>query len=361
MSKFLNKRYMKLESYKPGEQPKNPVYVKLNTNESPYPPGPMVIEAINKELLNNLRLYSDPTSSRLKEKLAEKYGVKSENIFVANGSDDILNFAFMAFSDEDRPVMFPEITYGFYKVFAELYGVPYTKVPLSEGFEIDRKDYTAQNKMIVIANPNAPTGRVLKLFEIEEIVRTNPENIVVIDEAYIDFGAESCVDLIFKYDNLLVVRTFSKSRSLAGARLGFAVGSASVISDLEKLKYSTNPYNVNSVTEYIGIAALEEDDYYIRNCERIMETRKRTVSELEKLGFNVIPSQANFIFVSNDEISGLELYTMLKERGILIRRWDDEKIREYVRITIGNEIEMNKFITAIREILEEQRDERMCV
>lgn len=351
MSKFLNERYRKLESYTPGEQPKNQVFTKLNTNESPYPPGPKTIAAVSGGEAANLRLYSDPESAALKDKLAELYGMKRANIFVANGSDDILNFAFMAFAGYGTKVMFPEISYGFYQVFADLYQLDSIKVPLNADFSINHGDYLCQNKMIVIANPNAPTGKVLNLNEIEEIVRTNRENVVLIDEAYVDFGAESCVELVHKYDNLLVVQTFSKSRSMAGARLGFAIASEAIISDLEKIKYSTNPYNVNRLTAAAGAAAIEENDYYMENCRKIMKTREETTKKLEALGFDVVPSKANFIFAKSDKISGGEFYEKLREKGILIRHFSSEKIKEYNRITIGAEEEMKKFLSAAEEIL----------
>lgn len=351
MSKFLNERYRKLESYTPGEQPKDMVFTKLNTNESPYPPGPKVIEAINGREAENLRLYSDPECAGLKEILAKRYGMKKSNIYVSNGSDDILNFAFMAFAGGRTEVLFPEISYGFYQVFADLYNLKYTKVPLKEDFSIDSKDYVCQNKMIVIANPNAPTGKTLSLYEIEEIVRTNPENVVLIDEAYVDFGAESCVELVHKYDNLLVVQTFSKSRSMAGARLGFAIASEGLIGDLEKIKFSTNPYNVNRLTCAAGIAAIEEDDYYKGNCKKIIETRSYTAEKLEGLGFKVIPSKANFLFTKCEKMDGGELYQKLRQKGILIRHFDSEKISQYNRITIGTRSEMDQLLDAISEVI----------
>ena len=354
MSKFLNERYRKLESYVPGEQPKDRVFVKLNTNESPYPPGPAVIAAVNSREMEDLRLYPDPECGLLKDKIAELTGMKRANIFVANGSDDILNFAFMAFAGGRTEVMFPEISYGFYPVFARLHGLRYREVPLKDDFSVDPADYVCQNKMIVIANPNAPTGKALSLYQVEQIVRTNRENVVVVDEAYVDFGAESSVELVHKYENLLIVQTFSKSRSMAGARLGFAIGGEGIISDLEKLKFSTNPYNINRLTMAAGIAAIEENGYYEENCRKIVETREYTADELRKMGFNVIPSQANFLFVKNDRIDGGRLQSRLREKGYLIRHFDTEKLRQYNRITIGTRQDMEGFIAAISEIMEEE-------
>lgn len=351
MSKFLSERYRKLESYTPGEQPKGMEFIKLNTNESPFPPGPKTIAAVNESEVKNIRLYSDPESSKLKDSIASLYGLHRENVFVANGSDDILNFAFMAFSDSRTPSIFPDITYGFYPVFAQLHNLPYETVPLKEDFSIDPLDYVCQNKMIVIANPNAPTGKALAPYELEKIIRTNPDTVVVIDEAYVDFGAESCVDLTMRYENLLVVQTFSKSRSMAGARLGFAIGQPALIADLERIKYSTNPYNVNRLTSAAGVAAIEENDYYMENCRQIIENREYTKTELEALGFDVIPSKANFLFAKSEAISGEDLYEKLRAKGILIRHFTKERIKDYNRITIGTKEQMDAFLTAVKEIL----------
>ncbi len=348
-SRFLADKYASLEAYVPGEQPKNRKYIKLNTNESPYPPSPEVIASVTSPEMCDLRLYSDPECSVLKRKLAERYGVSDGNVFLSNGSDDILNFAFMAFGGNGAA--FPDITYGFYRVFAELHGVTTTVIPLKDDFSIDYKDYLALGKLIVIANPNAPTGRILPVSEIEDIVKSNPDNAVIIDEAYIDFGGESALPLIRKYDNLLIARTFSKSRSMAGARLGFALAGKELISDLEKIKFSTNPYNVNRLTQIAGAAAIDSDSYFSGNCAKISETREKTASALTALGFRVIPSKANFIFASSDKISGKELYMKLKDRGILVRHFDTDRIREFNRITIGSDEEMNIFVDAVKKIL----------
>lgn len=355
MSKFLNDNLKGLEAYTPGEQPRDKKYIKLNTNESPYPPSPEVVAAVNAEEVRDLRLYSDPLCKTLKEKLAARYGVSSENVFVSNGSDESLNFYFMAFCSKENPVVFPEISYGFYKVFAELYGISYETIPLKEDFSINAEDYIGINKNIVIANPNAPTGLTLSLSEIERIVASNPENIVLIDEAYIDFGGESAVTLTKKYDNLLVVQTFSKSRSLAGARLGFAIGNAEIIADLEKIKYSTNPYNINRLTLVAGAAAIDSDNYFADNCKRIMKTREYTEKELTKLGFTCIPSCTNFIFAKSDKISGQTLYEKLKDKGVLVRHFSTPKICDFNRITIGTQFEMETFIEKVKECLNENK------
>lgn len=353
MSRFLSSLYASLKEYVPGEQPQDKKYVKLNTNESPFPPSPGVIAAVTDEEVKKLCLYSDPESKCLKSKLAEIYSLKSENVFVANGSDDILNFAFMAFARENGAA-FPDISYGFYPVFADLYNVDAKIIPLEEDFSIDYKKYLSIGKMVVIANPNAPTGKVIPKSEIEEIIKTNSDNIVLIDEAYVDFGAESVTDIVEKYDNLLVVGTFSKSRSMAGARLGFALANAEIIKDLEKIKYSTNPYNINRLTQLIGVKALEEQDYYDKNCAVIAENREFTVSELEKIGFTVIPSKANFIFAKHNTLSGEKIYLKLKEKGVLIRHFTAERIKDHNRITIGTKEQMMILIEKLVEIIGEE-------
>lgn len=351
MSRFLNSKYQSLEAYTPGEQPKDMEYVKLNTNESPYPPSKEVLDVITKAEIEKLKLYPDPEGRALKEKIAKLHGVSVKNIFLSNGSDDILNFAFMAFCGDGKTAYFPDITYGFYKVFADLHSVKYNTLPLENDFTIDYKKYFNSDGMVVIANPNAPTGIALGLKEIEEIIVNNPDNVVLIDEAYVDFGAESCYKLTKKYDNLLVVQTFSKSRSMAGARLGFAIASEGIIEDLEKIKYSTNPYNINRLTMIAGEAAIDSNGYYMENCRKICETREYTTKELEKLGFEVIPSKANFVFAKHSHIDGGKIYEQLKERGVLVRHFTAGRICQYNRITIGTMEEMNILINKLKEIV----------
>jgi len=272
-------------------------------------------------------------------------------VLMTNGSDEILNFAFMAFCDNEHPVVFPDISYGFYSVFAELNSIPYEKIPLREDFTIDPEDYVGIGKNVVIANPNAPTGLALSLADVERIVASNPDNVVLIDEAYVDFGAESAVSLVAKYDNLIVTQTFSKSRSLAGARLGFAIASEPLIVDMNTIKYSTNPYNVNRMTMMAGYQALVEDEYY-KNCiEKIKQNREFTKCELEKLGFRVLDSKANFLFAETDAISGGEFYLKLKSSGILVRHFNGERISNFNRITIGTREQMEAFILNVRKIL----------
>ena len=352
MSRFFSSKYNRLVPYTPGEQPKDNVYIKLNTNESPFPPSKAVIDAVSAEA-GRLQLYSDPECYDLTHKLAEVYGVSPDQVFMTNGSDEVLNFAFMAFCDHTHPIVFPKITYGFYPVFAELNGIPYTEIPLDDDFSVKVDDYVGINKNVIIANPNAPTGIALTLDEIERIVRSNPDNIVIIDEAYVDFGAESAVSLIDKYDNLLVTQTFSKSRSMAGARLGFGIGNKELIADLNTVRYSTNPYNVNKMTSAAGVAALTDNEYYMANCREIIKNRDYTASELKRLGFELTDSKTNFIFARSSKIGGKELYLKLREKGILVRHFDKPLISDYNRITVGTAEQMKTFIKAIERILEE--------
>ena len=348
MSKFLIDKLKSLEAYVPGEQPRDKKYIKLNTNESPYPPSKHTIDSINKAEVENLKLYSDPTCKLLKEKIADKFGVLPENVYVGNGSDECLNFFFMAFCDN---VVFPDITYGFYNVFAQLYAINYKEIPLTEDFSVNPKDYINVGANVVIANPNAPTGKTICLDEIEEIVKSNKDYVVVIDEAYVDFGGETAIKLTEKYDNLLVVRTFSKSYSLAGARLGFAIGHKDIISDLEMIKYSTNPYNINRLTQIAGVSAIESAEYYEDNCKKIINTREYTKNELKSLGFQVLDSKANFLFAKHPDLDGEYIYKSLKDRGILVRHFTKERIKDFNRITIGSTDEMEEFINTIKLIV----------
>ena len=352
MSRLLSAKYKDLIPYTPGEQPRDMKYVKLNTNESPFPPSPLAIRKAG-EVLERLQLYSDPVCTELVKKAAQVYHVDTDEILFSNGSDEILDFIFMAYCDEEHPAAFADITYGFYPVFAQINCVPYEEIPLKEDLSLDIADYKGIRKTIFLANPNAPTGIALTPGQIEEILKTNPDNVVVVDEAYVDFGAQSCVPLIHQYDNLLVVQTFSKSRSMAGARLGFAIGCKDLIRDLNAIKYSVNPYNVNSMTIAAGTGALEDEDYRIRNCRIIEENRAYTVRELKKLGFTMTDSLANFIFVTHPEMDGEKLYLALKARGVLIRHFTKERIRDYNRITIGTREQMDVLLRNVEEIQKE--------
>ena len=351
MSRFFSSKLNKLTAYTPGEQPKDMQYIKLNTNESPYPPAQNVLDAVSGEV-EKLSLYPDPECSILREKIAKIYNVKAENVLLSNGSDDILNFAFAAFGDKGKTALFPDITYGFYSVFANLNGVNYRQIPLLSDFTINPEHYYNAPGPVFIANPNAPTGIEMRHCEIEDIIKNNPDNVVVIDEAYIDFGGTSCIPLTQKYDNVVVVQTFSKSRSLAGARLGFAIASKPLIDDLATIKFSTNPYSINRMTMAAGIAVLQNNSYYMENCKKIIQTREYVTEELTNLGFDVVPSQANFVFATTDTISGSDLYMELKKNGVLVRHFDNPRICEFNRITIGSREQMEKFIDTVKKILE---------
>ncbi len=352
MSRFFSKKYKDLVPYVPGEQPQDRSYIKLNTNESPFPASAKAQAAV-AEAAKRLQLYSDPECKLLRQKAAALYGISTDEVIFTNGSDELLNFVIMAFCDVDTPAAFPDITYGFYKVFAQLNAVPYTQIPLREDFTINVSDYIGRNKTILIANPNAPTGLSLSLADVEKIVASNPNNVVLIDEAYVDFGGETAVPLIRKYDNLLIAQTFSKSRSMAGARLGMAIGSPALIRDLRNIQFSTNPFNVNAMTMAAGVGALEDNEYFRENCGKIIANRQWTIEELAKLGFTTIPSQTNFILTKTPAIGGKALYLALKAKGILIRHFDTDRLRDYIRVTIGTAEEMAAFVAAVKQILEE--------
>ncbi len=351
MSRFLSDRLLRLTPYTPGEQPQDFNYVKLNTNESPFEPSPEVIKALNTDEVSLLRLYSDPDCKKTVKAVADYYGVDSSNVVLGNGSDEILSFIFEAFCDNDTPVAFPDISYGFYEVFASLYGIKAHVIPLRDDYSLCADDYCALNETIVIANPNAPTGMSISLADIEKIVSTNPDNIVVIDEAYVDFGGETAVELTKKYDNLVVVQTFSKSRQLAGARLGFAIANEAIITDLNTVRFSTNPYNINRLTLLAGEAAIKDTAYFEKTRALIIENRAYTVSELEKRSFTVLDSKTNFVFASHKSISGEELYKGLKANGVLVRFFNKPRLDKYLRITIGTREQMDALLAALDKII----------
>ncbi len=353
MSRYFTKTLSALEPYVPGEQPQDMKYVKLNTNESPFPPSKAAMDYA-REHLRALNLYPDPESRELIRELAKLCRVDTDQVMAVNGSDEALYFAFKAFSDQDRPLVFPDITYGCYPVFANANNLPYTEIPLKDDFTIDFSDYSGSGRTIVIANPNAPTGIAHSLYEIDQLVKDHPDDVVIIDEAYVDFGGTSCIPLTRKYDNVLVVQTFSKSRSMAGARLGFAVGSRELISDLNRIRNSFNPYNINNMTAAVGLGVLKDRIYSEANCKKIMENRAYTVEALERLGFEVLDSCANFILARTDVIGGEELYRRLKEKGVLIRHFKKERIADYNRITIGTKEQMDILIETIKEIFAEE-------
>ncbi len=351
MSRFFSDKYSGLSPYVPGEQPRDRRYVKLNTNESPFPPSPLA-QRLAREAAGDLYLYSDPDSKQLAEAAARYYGVGTENLVFSNGSDDLINFASMAFCDGTHPATFPDVTYGFYPVVCALNGVPYVEKPLRADFSIDPADYLDCGMTVFLSNPNAHTGLALPLSDVERIIASNPDNVVIVDEAYVDFGAESAVPLIGKYDNLLVLQTLSKSRSLAGGRLGVGIGNADLINDIHRLRYSTNPYNVNRMTAAAGIGAYNDVRYFEMCRKGIMETRAFAKVEFEQLGFESTDSAANYLLVRSPEIGGGDLYRRLKEKGILVRHFETERLRDWNRVTIGSREEMETLFAAIREILE---------
>ncbi len=350
MSRFLTDKIQKLNAYVPGEQPKERKYVKLNTNESPFQPSKKA-QNLAKEQLEQWMLYPDPDCKELLSAIAKNVGVDVENVIVSNGSDEVLNFAFMAYCDAKTPAVFPDITYGFYKVFADLNGVPKKELPLKEDFTIDLADYERENGVVFIANPNAPTGLSLPVSAIEKLLKANPDRVVVIDEAYVDFGGDSCIPLTQKYDNLLVTQTFSKSRAMAGARLGFGVAGKAIIEDLNRIKYSTNPYNVNRATAAAGVGSMQDQAYFQACCNRIVVNREWTAERLKGMGFTMTDSKTNFLFVRHEKVDGETLYLRLKEKGILVRHFSQDRIKDYNRITIGSRKEMEALIKAIGEIL----------
>lgn len=350
MSGFISGKFKNLTPYTPGEQPKERKYIKLNTNESPYPPSYHAV-LYAAEAAKNVMLYSDPRCSELRSTLAAHYGVGADNVICGNGSDDILNFAFSAFCDDKTPAVFADITYGFYPVFAEYNRVPHRIIPLKDDFSLDPADYYGCGGTVFIANPNAPTALALTVSQIEKIVEKNPGNVVVIDEAYVDFGAESAVPLTKKYKNLLVTMTFSKSRSLAGARLGFGIGDEALISDLNTVRYSTNPYNVNSVTQAAGIGSLEDGAYTEENCKKIIKTREYLITELNKLGFYTTDSKTNFVFAKHEKLGGEYIYNALKERGVLVRHFNLPRIKDYNRITVGDDGQATALVAALAGIV----------
>ena len=352
MSKFLSPTLAAVTPYTPGEQPQDQQYIKLNTNESPYLPSPAVIAAVSEHEVEKLRLYSDPACADLLKAAAAHFGLQPEQIMPGNGSDENLFFALRAFCDADHPLAYADITYGCYGVWCGLMHIPSHIIPLKEDFTLDPKDYYGLNQTIVLANPNAPTGIALPRAEIEGILKANPNNVVIVDEAYVDFGGESCVPLIDQYENLLVVQTFSKSRQLAGARLGLAMGNAKLIADLNRVKFSLNPYNINRLTLKAGQAALEDTAYFEKTRAAIMDTRAWTMQQLTDRGFTVLDSRANFVFVSTERINGGVLYKKLKKNGILVRHFDAPRIENWLRITIGTPEQMQALMDAVDKILE---------
>nr|WP_325247096.1 histidinol-phosphate transaminase [uncultured Oscillibacter sp.] len=353
MSRFISKEADALAPYTPGEQPQDQQYIKLNTNESPFPPSPKVMKALTRAEVLKLNLYSDPTCAALNAAIAKHFELQPENVLSGNGSDEVLAFAFRAFCGEGKGVAFADITYGFYKSQVALFGLEATRIPLREDFTLNVDDYMDFPGTIVIANPNAPTGIAVPRADIQRLLEADPDRVVIVDEAYVDFGAESCVPMIFRYDNLLVVQTMSKSRSLAGGRVGYALGSPALIEALNRVKYSFHPYNVNRLSMLAGAAAVEDDAYFQKCTAAVAGNREWTRKELEALGFTVLPSSANFLFAKSDSVPGGELYRRLKENGILVRWFDADRIRDYVRITIGSLEQMVALVDQLDQMMQE--------
>lgn len=349
MSKYWSPAISQLTPYVPGEQPKVDNLIKLNTNENPYPPSPKVTEAINNYPKDRLRLYCDPDATALKQSLADHFQLAYDNIFVGNGSDEVLALAFMAFFRQDKPLLLPETTYSFYDVYCNLYDIDYRQIPLTDQFEIDFAAYDQPNGGIIFANPNAPTGRLTSLDTIEALLQKNTESLVIVDEAYIDFGGESAVELSRRYDNVLIIQTFSKSRSLAGLRIGFALGHKDLIAGLERVKNSFNSYPLDSIAIVGAVAALEDVAYFEETTQKIIACREWTHNALEQLGFTVIPSKTNFVFARHNSLSGEELMQYLRSNNLLVRHFSKPGIENYLRITIGTQAEMHSLIETLKQ------------
>ena len=340
--------------YVPGEQPKGSKIIKLNTNECPYPPSYKVLEAMKNVKHDSLRLYPDPEVKELRSALADYYGVSVEQVFVGVGSDDVIANAFLTFFHSEKPILFPDITYSFYDVWAELFGIPYKRIPLTEDFRIDSKDYQIENGGIIFPNPNAPTGIYEKLQVVEEILQANPQVVVMVDEAYVDFGGESALELLKKYENLLVVQTFSKSRAMAGMRIGFAIGSEKMISYLNDVKFSFNSYTMNQTAIDMGVACVRDEAYFKEITGKVIATRERVKKELAKLNFSFTDSQSNFIFASHKTVPAKEIFQACKEKQIYVRYFNKPRIDNYLRISIGTEEEMDSFLCFLKEYLSER-------
>lgn len=362
MSRFFSKELDSLSPYTPGEQPKESGLIKLNTNENPYGPGPFVEQIMKEQSADALRLYPDPECKELVSSIEEYYGLGSGQVMVGNGSDELLGFAFMAYTDAGRKIVFPEISYGFYPVFSRVFKTEFERVPLKEDLTVDPSDYYNAQGTVVLANPNAPTGIGLSRKQIEGILQKNPKNLVIIDEAYVDFGGESCISLIDTYDNLLVIQTFSKSRSLAGCRVGFAVANKEIISDMNRIKYSFNPYNLDRLAIQIATAAMSDHETFETNRQEVMANREWFTAEMSTRGFLVLPSSANFVFVkfsqkeslsagNSHQLGGETYFKALREKNILVRYFDKDKIQDYVRITIGKKSELEQLLSATDAIL----------
>ncbi|MBR1762351.1 MAG: histidinol-phosphate transaminase [Eubacterium sp.] len=351
MSYLWEKNIRKIEPYVPGEQSKEKNIVKINANENPYPPSPKAIQAIKDFSADKLRFYPDANAYPLKKALADYYNVEADNIFLGNGSDDVIALCFQTFFCSDKPIVFPDITYSFYPVWCRLFNIPFKNYKLDESFRINAEDYREENGGVILPNPNAPTSIGEGLGFIKKILDYNQNSIVIIDEAYVDFGGTSCIELTKKYKNLVVTGTFSKSRSLASLRIGFAVADKELISYLEAVKNSYNSYTVDSLSIAAGVASVEDDEYFKETCRKVIKTRERVTNELEALGFEVLPSSSNFIMATHGDYSMKEMFEFLKKKNIFIRYFNGERINKYVRITIGTDDEMDIFLNGVREFI----------
>ena len=351
MSKYWSPVIRELTPYVPGEQPKQENLIKLNTNENPYPPSPRVLEVIRSQTNETLRLYPDPDCDALKSATADYFDLKKKHVFVGNGSDEILGLAFLAFFKQSRPILFPDITYSFYEVYCDLFQIEHNRIPLTEMFDISLTAYEPLNGGIIFPNPNAPTGRLVPLNSIAALLQKNTESVVIVDEAYIDFGGETAIPLISTFPNLLVVQTLSKSRSLAGLRVGMAMGAEALIEGLDRAKNSFNSYPLDRLALAGAVAAIEDDAYFQQTRLQVIETREQTVSELEKVGFSILPSKTNFIFIRHESVSAAVLFRQLREKGVLVRYFDKPRINEYLRVTIGTSSDMKTFVKTLKQIL----------
>ena len=351
MSKYLSERYMSLKPYEPGEQPQDRQYLKLNTNESPFPPPKEALDYAQAHA-RSYELYSDPESVELRQALAERYQVPIDMVMVGNGSDEVLNYAFMAFGSDARPALFPDVTYGFYKVFADVNRIPYKEIPVEDDLTIRLDRYAGQKALVVFPNPNAPTGIFLPPEEIARLAQRSPDSVIMVDEAYVDFGGTSCIPLTLKYQNLLIVQTFSKSRSLAGARIGFCVGAPQLIRDLQTIRYSVNPYNMNAYTQALGIGVLGCEETIQKNCRTIIENRAYLTAQLKALGFSCTDSLTNFVFARHPRLNGRALCDLLRDRGVLVRHFNQTRISQYNRITVGTKEQIDRLIAEIRAVLD---------
>lgn len=352
--RFWSPEVRDLEPYVPGEQPKIQNLLKLNTNENPYPPSPKVVDAVQAVLTHQadaLRLYPDPDATVLKQAIAKQQNVDVSQVFVGNGSDEVLAHIFKAFFIQQEPILYPDITYSFYPVYSQFFGVQTKQIPLNEKFEIDISDYEQENGGIIITNPNAPTSIALGLDKIEQVLKANPNRVIVIDEAYVDFGAESAVELISRYENLVVCQTTSKSRSLAGLRVGFAIGQAHLIAALEAVKNSFNSYPIDRFAIAAAVASFEDQDYFQEQCEKVIASREKLVANLTELGFNVLPSKANFIFATHSLHDAAQLAEKLREQGIIVRYFNKPRINQFLRITIGTDEQNQRLVDTLKMLI----------